>query len=197
MANEVRITGGKFKGRKIKTPGGGTHPMGERERIALFNMIGDYLPGAQVLDTYAGSGSLGIEALSREAKEVLFVEESHVAMGVITENCRLLDLKDEQVAFYRGSVSRFYKRIVLREGHAIDPMMELAFQTFPDAVDIMLADPPYDKVNYKEISRLANGYLKEGGILVLSHPGEAPDLPGLELLKTRQYAEAHLSIYQG
>ena len=69
--NEVRITSGSYKGRRVATPGGKTHPMGNREKIALFNMVSEYLPGSRVLDAYAGSGALGIEALSRGAAEVV------------------------------------------------------------------------------------------------------------------------------
>ena len=69
----VRITAGNYKGKVLATPGEGTHPMGERERLALFNMVGNDLTGANVLDAYAGSGILGAEALSRWAPlETLF-----------------------------------------------------------------------------------------------------------------------------
>ena len=72
---EVRISGGVFRGQKIKTPGGGTHPMGERERIALFNMIFDKIANGRVADLYCGGGTLGIEALSRGADFALFVDK--------------------------------------------------------------------------------------------------------------------------
>lgn len=196
---KVKITSGKLKGKKIATPGGETHPMGSREKLALFNMIGEYLPGAQVLDAYAGSGALGIEALSRGAKEVLFVEDSHVAMRTINENCFRLGLRDEQVAFYRGPVRNFYQKFVMHGGTGMvvgSPLMAMAMTTFPKAVDVILADPPYDEFNGKEICRLAKAYLKDGGILVLSHPGDAPDFPGLELISTHQYARAHISVYR-
>lgn len=196
MADKLKITGGEFKGRKISTPGGETHPMGERERIALFNMIMDYLPGAQVLDAYAGSGALGLEALSRGAKEVLFVEKSHTAMHTIVDNCMSLGLREEQIAFYRGAVGAFYKKIIQGQGMVLDPRAEMALSTFPEEFDVIFADPPYDDFNIKEVSRLANGCLKAEGVLVLSHPGEAPELPNLELVKTHQYARAHISIYE-
>lgn len=192
----LKITAGEFKGRKIRTPGGETHPMGERERIALFNMISEHIKGARVLDAYAGSGALGIEALSRGAAEVLFVENSHVAMHTIVENCMSLGLPDEKVAFYRGAVSAFYKKIVRGMGVAALPSAAMVVEAFPKEVEVILADPPYDEFNGKEVSRLANGYLAEDGILVLSHPGEAPEFPGLELLKTHSYARAHISVYQ-
>lgn len=196
FTKEIKITGGKYKGQKLLTPGGETHPMGSREKIALFNMIAEYLPGAQVLDAYAGSGALGIEALSRGAKETLFVEESHVAMRTIVHNCMRLGLREEQVAFYRGAVSRFYKVVVKKQGTVRNERMAAAMMTFPEEAQVIIADPPYDEFNDKEISRLAKDYLAEGGILALSHPGEAPEFPRLELLKTHQYAKAHISVYR-
>lgn len=193
--NTVRITSGKYKGRQIATPGGDTHPMGERERIALFNIIGKKIKGAKVLDAYSGSGALGIEAISRGANEVVFVDRSHVAMQTTNQNCMMLEIPVMQVAFYRGAVNAFYKKFVQGAGIAIDPMMGLALETFPKEVDIIIADPPYDDVNTKEISRITKAYLKPDGILVLSHPGEAPEMPGLDLISTHEYTTAHLSVY--
>ena len=70
----IKIASGIFRGRSIKSPKSSlTHPMGAREKLALFNMIVDDLPGSLVLDAFAGSGALGIEALSRGASEVVFV----------------------------------------------------------------------------------------------------------------------------
>ena len=66
--------------------------------------------------------------------------------------------------------------------------------TTNERYDVILADPPYDDFKTELIQNLAQ-YLNEGGVMVLSHPGEAPDLPGLECEKTRQYADAHLSVY--
>lgn len=191
----VRITGGELRGRVIDTPGGDTHPMGERERLAIFNMLGKAIEGAKVLDAYAGSGALGIEALSRGADEVVFVDESHVAMRTANMNCMMLGFPEDEVAFYRGSVSAFYKKFVQGKGVAVDPRMAMILETFPKQVDIILADPPYDNFNSKEVSRLANGYLKDGGILVLSHPGEELELPNLTLETSRKYAGARISVY--
>ena len=196
MSGEIKITGGDYRGRKIATPGGETHPMGERERVALFNMIMDYVPGARVMDAYAGSGALGIEALSRGARETLFVEKSHVAMRMIAQNCYMLGLRDDQVAFYRGAVSAFYKRVVQEACSSFPQEAAMLLATFPEEVDIILADPPYEFFNSKEMSRLANGYLSERGILVLSHPDEAPEIPRFAILKDKKYAKAHITVYQ-
>ena len=144
--------------------------MGERERLALFNMIAEYLPGAKVLDAFAGSGALGIEALSRGASEAVFVEKVAPACRVIRGNLRELGIEAE---VYQSNVVNF---------------------TTDTEFDVMLADPPYDNFKINEVTHLLQ-FLRSGGILALSHPGEAPELPRMELLKSRKYAGATISIY--
>lgn len=169
----VTITSGKFKGRKIATPGGATHPMGSRERLALFNILGVRIRGVNVLDAFAGSGSLGIEALSREAKTVIFVDKSAKSTEVIKGNLAKLGIF-EDAKVIRGSASSVAGRIGLS--------------------DIILADPPYDDFELSEVEPLVN-VLKTGGILALSHPGEAPKITGMRLFESRQYAGACISFY--
>ena len=83
----IKITSGKYRGRTIKSPNSKlTHPMGAREKLAMFNMISEYLSGAVVLDVYAGSGALGIEALSRGASYAMFVEKNPQIAQVIRRN---------------------------------------------------------------------------------------------------------------
>ncbi len=170
MKNSVRITSGIYRGRSILTPGEGTHPMGERERLALFNKISECLPDANVLDAFAGSGALGIEAMSRGAASVTFVEKSPKAAKIIRENLKALGIPGE---------------VVLLDASKFD-----SDKTF----DVILIDPPYDKfdsVNFDQLFAL----LATGGIVVLSHPGEAPAFTGLNLLDSRNYAGATLSYY--
>lgn len=174
QANFVTITGGIYKGRKITTPGGKTHPMGERERLALFNMLTDYIPGAIILDAFSGSGALGIESLSRGASSVTFVDKSTDATGVIRKNLNSLGTEGD-FCVIRGKMS--------------DVALKL------DDFDVIIADPPYDDFKLSEIECLVSK-LKEGGVLALSHPDEAPKIAGLILDKTRQYARAHISFYQ-
>lgn len=168
--NEVRITSGIYKGQKISTPGGKTHPMGERERIALFNMISEYVPGSRVLDAYAGSGALGIETMSRGAIEVEFLEKSPTVTKTIRANLRKLNIKARVVA---SDASNF---------------------TSNEGFDLILADPPYDDFDSAGVEYLS-GFLKNGGILVLSHPDQAPSISEMKLLKTKKYAGARLSVY--
>jgi 16S rRNA (guanine966-N2)-methyltransferase len=172
---EVRISGGVFRGQRIKTPGGGTHPMGERERTALFNMIFEHLNGSSVIDLYCGGGTLGIEALSRGAAFVLFVDNSARAIKTTNENLQKL-----------GICSSQSKTVVLDATNLTDIMT--------DCFDLVIADPPYDRYDEKMLANLPKLLLKNG-ILVLSHPGEAPEVAGLKLQKTHSYARANISVY--
>lgn len=172
----MRIIAGKYKGREIKSPHDErTHPMGERERLALFNILASLqqAPLGTLLDAYAGSGALGIEALSRGADYVVFAEKVPAVARIIRDNLAKLEVADEQAQVICTDVNK----------------MSLDVQ-----FDTILADPPYDAFNTTEIEKLTK-YLKNGGMLVLSHPEVAPELKGLTLEKTRQYARAHLSFY--
>lgn len=89
---ELRILSGKYKGTKLSSPDlKATHPMGSREKLALFNMLAPYLEEAKVLDYFAGSGALGLEALSRGAASVAFVENNPKARQIIKENSKILN----------------------------------------------------------------------------------------------------------
>ena len=179
FTEKIAITGGKYRGRKISTPGGKTHPMGARERLALFNMISDYLPNALVLDLYCGGGTLGIEAISRGAAAVFAIDIDKNAVSTATKNMTELGTFE---------VSTF----VLQRDVA-----EIALKPFEGGFglwDIVFADPPYDLYKESMVKGLPS-LIRKGGILVLSHPGEAPEIEGLKLNKTRVYAAAHISIY--
>lgn len=177
----IRITSGEYGRRVIETPGGDTHPMGERERLALFNTISAIVPAAVVIDAYSGSGALGIEALSRKAKKVLFIENNTAAMKIIKNNCLSLGIDRGKTEFYLGSVMGYYQKDY--RGHDVTK------------AEIILADPPYNHFDIKDIKILIS-FLKPGGVLVLSHPEDAPSFEGLRLTKTKQYAKAHLSFYE-
>lgn len=170
--DNIRITSGNLRSRAIRSPKSDlTHPMGAREKIALFNMISSDLPGAEVLDAFAGSGALGIEAISRGASDVVFIEKNAKIAGVIRENLRNLRLDSEVIVADAGK-----------------------FETDKD-FDIILADPPYDKFKIEDILHLTK-FLKNDGVFILSHPGDTPVMDGLKLTKSRKYAGATISIYQ-
>ena len=172
--NTIKITSGKYRGRSIRSPESKlTHPMGAREKLALFNAIAGYLPGAMVLDAYAGSGALGIEALARGASHVAFVEKSPQAVRTIRANLSALGISDSCDVFQQDA-----------KGFSVI-----------NNYDIILADPPYDHFELDGATNLVR-LLKDTGVLVLSHPGDAPAIDGLELIKTHKYAAAHLSVYK-
>ncbi|MBQ2695501.1 16S rRNA (guanine(966)-N(2))-methyltransferase RsmD [Candidatus Saccharibacteria bacterium] len=192
----MRIAAGIYKNSEIATPGEGTHPMGSRERLALFNMITEYLPGSRVLDVFAGSGALGIEALSRGAESVIFIEKNPKACETIKNN-----LKKLKISATRGEVIRADVYAVL--GVVPDASTNVPINTSVAPAraigefGVVLADPPYDNYDEEKIKMLTRAVTTPNGVLVLSHPTEvAPEMPGLTLLKTRKYASAHISIYK-
>lgn len=175
----VRIIAGEFGGRFIQAPSGSTtHPMGERVRSAMFNSLGVTVRGARVLDAFAGSGAIGLEALSRGAESVVFVERDRVAQRVIAENI--------------GSLGVDEKSIVIKT--TISNWLETADVT--GEFDIIFADPPYHNPQFSTVSRLM-GLLKPGGTMILSHPGigEVPIQYKTVVVDSRSYGEAHLTKF--
>lgn len=169
----LRVIAGNLKGRKLISPrSSATHPMGAREKNALFNMVD--VAGKQVLDAYAGSGALGIEAFSRGANNVTFVENHHPAVSAIKQNLADLNLTAK---VFPGKVADF-----------------IAGQ--PDSFDVIIADPPYDKIDLAEIAGLST-LLDNGGTLALSSPASqpTPEIPGLALVSSHTYAEARITIF--
>lgn len=171
---KVRITSGIFRGRTILTPlDSKTHPMGDREKLALFNMVSEFIANKTVLDAFSGSGALGIEALSRGAKKVVFIEESVKADRIIRKNLESLGISEASYEVILGDVGDYINK---------------------EKFDLIIADPPYDDFQPALIESLAKN-LALNGFLVLSHPDGAPELKGLKLLKSRKYARARLSVY--
>ena len=169
-SSQIRIISGTHGGRTIDAPKTkATHPMGERERAAIFNSIRDDIYGRRILDAFAGSGAIGIEALSLGASRVDFMENHPKAIKAIQKNLENLQLKD-------------HADIVRR----------------PDGdYGIIFADPPYDNPQYDVVMGLIT-HLVPGGLFVLSHP-ETPEPPRfayLELISDKKYAAAHIKIYR-
>lgn len=180
---DLRILSGQYKGKVVKTPDSAlTHPMGAREKLALFNMLQPYLAGAVVLDAYAGTGALGLEALSRGARGAVFVEASGAIARILKANLDNVLPHDARTSatVYVCKVAEF-----TRMGN---------YQAY---FDLILADPPYDRIDFAEIMQL-RALLKPHGILVLSMPAAepAPEMPGFSMLADRTYAAARLVLYQ-
>ena len=169
-SKKIRIISGEFGGRLIDTPKTElTQPMGDRERMAIFNRLRSEIEGLRVLDMFAGSGALGIEALSLGAKSVDFVDKSAEAKRTIKQNLILLQAQNGRVVS--------------------EPTGKY---------DLIFMDPPYDNPQYELCQRIVSEFLADSGYLVLSHPAlpGPPEFDGLELLSDRKYAAAHIKIFQ-
>lgn len=174
----VRIISGEYGGRIIAAPGrSSTHAMSERARNALFNSITSELPGARVLDAFAGSGSLGIEAMSRGAAEAVFIEKDRTAAKIIQSNVDILNVKNVKVI--KTTVSNWINT------------------SENERFDIIFADPPYHDTQFSTIKRLL-GLLKPGALMVLSHPGkgEVPSKAGVVVVDNRSYGNLNLTLYR-
>lgn len=180
-ASDLRITSGIHKGQRLRSPESAlTHPMGAREKLALFNLLQPYLNHEpKVLDLYAGSGALGIEALSRGANEVIFVEKSPHIAHLIAGNLAALNPVPESSAVFPEPVSTFCGR-----------------PEYLSYFDIILADPPYDNFHPEDFANISR-ILAEGGVFILSSPAKInpPEIPGLQQETTRTYAAARLTVY--
>jgi 16S rRNA (guanine966-N2)-methyltransferase len=151
----------------------------DRAREALFSSLGALIPGSRVLDLYAGSGSLGLEALSRGAESAVFVEQGRPALEALRENVRMLDLGGTVVA---TDVNRFL------EGSE-------------DQFDVVFVDPPYalELGSVSEILGLIVDRIPVGGTVVLHRPdGEDPpeEPTGLSRVDDRRYGGTRLWRYE-
>jgi 16S rRNA (guanine966-N2)-methyltransferase len=178
----MRIVGGRFKGRNIAAPPGrDTRPTGERAREAVFNIL-DHAPwtpgieGRRVLDLFAGSGALGLEAMSRGAAFALFVETDAAARGAIRDNIEALGL---------FGATRIHRRDATDLGAKPAGLGE--------PFDLVFLDPPYGKgLGEQALSRLGpGGWITSDALIVLECAvDETPAAPGFETLDTRTYGAA-------
>lgn len=152
--------------------------MSERVRNALFNSIGGAVQGATVLDAFAGTGALGLEALSRGAVQAVFVERDHIAQKILAKNITSLGVEN-QAALVRTSVHNWLETNKASQ------------------FDIIFADPPYHDPQFSTVSELF-GLLKPEGLMVLSHPGrgEEPTKAGVVVVDNRSYGNAFLTFYR-
>jgi 16S rRNA (guanine966-N2)-methyltransferase len=171
----MRIIAGMHRGRRIAAPKGReTRPTSDRVRENAFNLIGP-VDDADVLDLFAGSGAMGLEALSRGAASATFVEQDRDACRVIGENLDKLRLK----------------AVVL----PLDALQ--AVEQERRTYDLVLCDPPYDYDGSKLAPHLAK-LLTDDGLLVweTSGRGPAPEAPGLRERTTRRYGSARLTLLE-
>ncbi|MEM7745754.1 MAG: 16S rRNA (guanine(966)-N(2))-methyltransferase RsmD [Pseudomonadota bacterium] len=186
----MRIVGGQFKGTRLAAPGaqgGGVahlRPTSDRVREALFNLLahGDYpeFEGARVLDLFAGTGALGLEALSRGAARAVFIDEGAAARGLIRRNIDTLGVIGQ---------TKLWRRDATRLGPCRGEPYSLIF-----------ADPPYgqDLGTKALISALAGGWIAPDAVVVLEEAASAElDVPeGLAPADDRTYGETRIVIYR-
>jgi 16S rRNA (guanine966-N2)-methyltransferase len=184
----MRIIGGWLGSRTLEAPPGlGTRPTSDRLRETLFNVLAPRIEGAAFLDLYAGSGAVGIEAVSRGAARVVVVERAAPALKVLRANLARLELQT-QIEVYAGAVSAF-----LRRG-AADPGFDVAF-----------LDPPYDaETEYAAALGLlggaAVGLLNAGAVVIAEHrrKQKLQDAYGaLTRARLLQQGDAALSFFSG
>jgi len=178
----LKITGGELRGRVIKAPPGlGTRPTAAKMRQALFNILGPAVDRARVADVFAGSGALGLEALSRGAAWCVFVEKSPAVARLLRGNLEALGLGK------RGRVLAIGLSAAAKELSQEGPF------------DLILADPPYDKGLVSELLRITaqRRLLAPGGRLAVEHaPNEQTPAPaGLTEVDLRRYGQSELSFY--
>jgi 16S rRNA (guanine(966)-N(2))-methyltransferase RsmD len=160
----MRIIAGRYKGRPLASPRWpGLRPTSDKLRETLFNILAPRIAGARVLDGFAGTGALGIEALSRGAAHVTFVDRDRRAMALTATNLSRCGITDGY-AMIRGCIETIARAVATRQ------------------FDLILLDPPYDEADLRTTIQAVGGRLAEGGLLVLerarrrSPPDSAGDL---------------------
>ncbi|MFW0796384.1 16S rRNA (guanine(966)-N(2))-methyltransferase RsmD [Gordonia sp. CPCC 205515] len=180
----TRIISGGFRGRRLKVPDDGTRPTSDRVREAVFNILDARIEvdGTQVLDLYAGSGALGLEALSRGASSATLVDSRRAATSVITANVKTCGVGDRTTVVTRTTAA--------------------FLATAPAApLDLIFLDPPYDldvaEVTAALAELAAPAWLAPDGLIVLERAVRAPDTgwpTELEVLVSKNYGDTRVEV---
>ena len=180
IKTDLKIIAGQFKNSLIKSPASNlTHPMAEKIRGAIFNMLGD-ISGLAVLDAYAGSGILGIESISRGARQAILIENNIKAYNNINQVIKDLKIEDK-VSLYPINNLKWLK---------------LSDQTF----DIIFLDPPYDKVDINALLILASR-VNQNGVIIISVPESMvhqtmTDFKDFIFIKQKSYGSAQILFFK-
>lgn len=178
----IRIGSGTLKGSKLMMPKGkGIRPPLARIRKSVCDILSPRFPGARALDLYAGSGSFGIEAVSRGAAVAVMVEQGREASAAIAENVRRLNIED---------------RVIIIQREAGAALKELA--AGGHRFDIIFMDPPFSDFR-PEAAEQAGSLLEEGGIMLLrtAKAAKAPaDPASLTLVRVKRYGISRVNIYE-
>ena len=177
----MRIVGGKYRHRLISFPDDMAHtrPTKDRIREAIFSAIGD-ISKARVLDLYAGSGAMGLEALSRGASKATFVDVSPLAIKVIKDNISSLKIPDEE-----------YEVIKNKDLQAIELFKDKGLK-----FDLVILDPPYEQGEYEKIVDLlfTNDLLSEKAIIVMESNRKIT-LENIEYQKNKEYHYGEIMVF--
>ncbi len=183
----LTLTGGRFKGSRLKTPSGMnlTRPTSGKVRQALFNVLRGRFEDSSFLDLYAGSGAVGLEALSRGAANVLLIENHPAAFRALDANCKLLLARgaDDQALEWKREDARAF---CARESSSPTGRR----------FDIVFADPPFG-LDFTGLRADVLPLLKEGGLAVVQFPSRNP--PGWTEAAARvlTYGESSLALLEG
>ena len=178
----MNIIAGRYRGRKLKAPKGlSTRPVLGRVREALFNILGDIV-GERFLDLFAGTGAIGIEALSRGAEPVILVELDTVPYRIINDN---IPETETDIRVLRSDALRALER----------------FENGGEVFDIIFADPPYERdLSRQTVERVGAGHvLADDGLLVVTSRSTEtlPEASGtLVLSRERRYGDTRLWFYR-
>lgn len=173
----MRVIAGEFRSRRLKAlPGSGTRPTPDRLRETLFNIIASRLEGTVFLDAYAGTGAVGIEALSRGAGRAIFVDRRRAAVEVIRENLSLLDLTT-RAEVYCGKALTVIERV---------------------RADIVFLDPPYELEREYDAALTALSWSRQDLVLVqhFSKLALKESYGGLTKFRTVKQGDNVISFYQ-
>ncbi|MGH9908657.1 MAG: 16S rRNA (guanine(966)-N(2))-methyltransferase RsmD [Pyrinomonadaceae bacterium] len=184
----MRVIAGQYRGRNLKSPPSmEVRPTSDRLRETLFNVIAPQIEGARFLDLCAGSGAVGIEALSRGAAHVTFVDRSRKMCGLVEANLDLCRIPEEQTVVVQAEADNFLKRIVARK---------------QKPWDIIFFDPPY-ATDYLQMLALigehASELLTEAGLLIVEHNRKndlKSDVDGLVRTRMLAQGDSALSFYK-
>ena len=176
----MRVTGGSGRGQRLKVPAGDrVRPTSDKVKQALFNILGDRVVDAVFLDLFAGAGGIGIEALSRDAARVVFVDESRDSFNVVKQNI-------EQTGFEERSQAMLSKA-------------ESFLKKPSGPYDIVFLDPPYATGLQPLLEQVAGaGILKPDAIVIAEHFKKQPSperAGGLELYREAKYGDTVLAFY--
>ena len=174
----MRVVAGELRGRPIVAPeGDSTRPTTDRAREATFNSLVSLgcVDGAKTLDLFAGSGALGIEALSRGAASCIFLERDRRALEAIPYNIEKLQLAD---------------RATVLSGDVLASVVALRH------IDLVLADPPYDFDRWSELLTALQVVLADGGVVMTESGRKLEPPPGWEILRAKKYGRAWVTFVQ-